>query len=151
MIYIDILPESLRVTTLGISSVPFPLLRFRDSLKICNNGDVKHKLYLDFRCYVGLVFSLCTVSHVLSQDYVIIIFCSMHCETFYRFLVSSFSSFFSSDDRSVLAGHVYSALTEEMPAGAGRAITFGIRDLGCVVNLGKLSGRDNIRNERVYL
>ena len=46
--YIDILPVSLRVTTLGISSVPFPLLCFRDSLKSCNNDDVEHKLYLDF-------------------------------------------------------------------------------------------------------
>ena len=103
-----------------------------------------HKLYLDFRRYVGLVLSLCTVSPVLCQDYVIIIFCSMRCETFYRFLVSSFSSFFSSDDRSVLAGHVYSALKEEMAAGVGRAVTLGIKAQGCVVNLGKLSGRDRI-------
>ena len=60
-------------------------------------------------------------------------------------LISSFSSFLSSDDRPVLVGHVYSALSEEMQAGAGRAVTLGIRALGCVVNLGKLSGRDSIR------
>ena len=42
-------------------------------------------------------------------------------------LISSLSSFFSSDDRSVLAGHVYSAPSEETQAGAGRAVTFGIR------------------------
>ena len=71
------------------------------------------------------------------SKYVIIIFYSMRCETFYRFCVSSSPSFFSSDDRSVPAGHVYSALSEEMSPGAGRAITLGIRALGCVVNLGK--------------
>ena len=52
----------------------------------------------------------------------------------------------------MLIGHVYSALSEEMPTGAGRAVTFGIRALGCVVNLGKLSGRDNIRiRESVFM
>ena len=75
----------------------------------------------------------------------------MRCETFYRFLISSFSSFFSSDDRSVLAGHVYSALTEEMPAGAGRAVTLGIRALGCVVNLGSFLGEIIYVYERAYL
>ena len=36
--------------------------------------------------------------------------------------------------------------------GAGRAVTLGIRALGCVVNLGKLSGRDNIRiRESVFV
>ena len=94
-----------------------------------------HKLYLDFRCYVGLVFSLCTASPVLCQDYVITIFCSMRCETFYRFLVSSFSSFFSSDDRSVLAGHVYSALSEGMQAGAGRAVTVMRKKMTIVIVL----------------
>ena len=69
----------------------------------------------------------------------------MRCETFYRFFVCSFPSFLSSDDRPVLVGHVYSALSEEMQAGAGRAVTLGIRALGCVVNLGKSSGRDSIR------
>ena len=50
----------------------------------------------------------------------------------------------------MLVGHVYSAFSEEMQAGAGRAVTLGIRALGCVVNLGKLSGRDNIRiRERI--
>ena len=49
-------------------------------------------------------------------------------------------------------GHVYNALLEEMSAGAGRAITLGIRALGCVVNLGKLSGRDSIRiRESVFV
>ena len=38
-------------------------------------------------------------------------------------LISSFPSFLSSDDRPVLVGHVYSALSEEMQAGAGRAVT----------------------------
>ena len=52
-------------------------------------------------------------------------------------LISSFSSFLSPDDRPVLVGHVYSAHLEEMQAGAGRAVTLGIRALGCVVNLGK--------------
>ena len=52
-------------------------------------------------------------------------------------LISSFPSFLSYDDRLVLVGHVYSALLEEMQAGAGRAVTLGIRALGCVVNLGK--------------
>ena len=67
-------------------------------------------------------------------------------------LISSFSSFLSADDRLVLVGHVYSALLEEMQAGAGRAVTLGIRALGCVVNLGKLSGRDNIRiRESVFV
>ena len=61
----------------------------------------------------------------------------MHCEAFYRFLVSYFSSFLSPEDRPVLVGHVYSALSEEMQAGAGRAVTPGIRALGCVVYLGK--------------
>ena len=68
------------------------------------------------------------------------------------FLISSFSSFLSYDDRLVLVGHVYSTLSEEMPAGTGRAVTRGIRALGCVVNLGKLSGRDNIRiRESVFV
>ena len=76
----------------------------------------------------------------------------MHCETFYRFLISLFPSFLSSDDRPVLVGHVYSALSEEMRAGVGRTVTLGIRALGCVVNLGKLSGRDNIRiRESVFV
>ena len=67
-------------------------------------------------------------------------------------LISSFPSFLSFDDRPVLAGHVYSALSEEMQAGAGRAVTLGIRALGCVVNLGKLSGRDIIRiRESVFV
>ena len=61
----------------------------------------------------------------------------MRCETFYRFFVDSSSSFFSPDDRPVLTGHVYSALLEYMSVGAGRAVTLGIRALGCVVNLGK--------------
>ena len=51
-------------------------------------------------------------------------------------LVHSLLSF-SSDNRPVLTGHVYSALMEEMSVGAGRAVTFGIRALGCVVYLGK--------------
>ena len=39
-----------------------------------------------------------------------------------------------------------------MSVGAGRAVTLGIRALGCVVNLGKLSGRDNIRiRESVFV
>ena len=47
---------------------------------------------------------------------------------------------------------MYNALTKEMPVGAGRAVTLGIRALGCVVNLGKLSGRDNIRiRESVFV
>ena len=47
---------------------------------------------------------------------------------------------------------MYSALPEEMQAGAERAVTFGIRALGCVVNLGKLSGRDSIRiRESVFV
>ena len=76
----------------------------------------------------------------------------MRCETFYRFCVSSSPSFFPSDDRSVLVRHVYSALSEEMSASRGRVVTFGIRALGCVVNLGKLSGRDNIRiRESVFV
>ena len=58
-------------------------------------------------------------------------------------LISSLSSFLSPDDRPVLVGHVYSALSEEMQAGAGRAITLGIRALGCVVNLGKTPERDS--------
>ena len=67
-------------------------------------------------------------------------------------LISSFSSFFSYDDRSVPVGHVYSAHLEEVSVGAGRAVTLGIRALGCVVNLGKLSGRDNIRiRESVFV
>ena len=67
-------------------------------------------------------------------------------------LISSFFSFLSSDDRLVLVGHVYSALPEEMQAGAGRAVTLSIRALGCVVNLGKLSGRDSIRiRESVFV
>ena len=61
----------------------------------------------------------------------------MHCETFYKFFISPFSSFFLFGDRSVLVGHVYSPPSEEMPAGAGRAVTLGIRALGCVVDLGK--------------
>ena len=52
----------------------------------------------------------------------------------------------------MLVGHVYNALSEEMQAGAGRAVTLGIRARGCVVNLGKLSGRDNIRiRESVFV
>ena len=39
----------------------------------------------------------------------------------------------------MLVEHVYNAPSEEMQAGAGRAVTLGIRALGCVVNL----GRDN--------
>ena len=67
-------------------------------------------------------------------------------------LISSFPSFLSSDDRLVLVGHVYSAPLEEMQAGARRAVTLGIRALGCVVSLGELSGRDNIRiRESVFV
>ena len=76
----------------------------------------------------------------------------MRCETFYRFLISYFPSSLFPDDRPVLVGHVYSALSEEMQAGAGRAVTLGIRALGYVVNLGKLSGRDSIRiRESVFV
>ena len=84
-----------------------------------------------------LVIILCTVSPVFCQVYVMIIFYSMCCETFYRFFVDSSFSFFPSDGRPMLTGHVYNAFLEEMSVGAGRAITFGIRALGCVVNLGK--------------
>ena len=62
----------------------------------------------------------------------------MRCETYYRFLDLFIPFFPFFGDCSVLAGHVYSALSEEMPTGAGRAVTLGIRALGCVVNLGKV-------------
>ena len=45
----------------------------------------------------------------------------------------------------MLVGHVYSALLEEMQAGARRAVTLGIRALGCVVNLGKLKHPTSVR------
>ena len=47
MIYIDILPVSLVVTTWALV-VYFRYLAFRDSFKSCNNDVVEHKLYLDF-------------------------------------------------------------------------------------------------------
>ena len=47
MIYIDILPVSLLVTTLGISSVP-SLFALETVFKSTNNDDVEHKLHLDF-------------------------------------------------------------------------------------------------------
>ena len=49
MIYIDILPVSLVVTTWAlVVRLPYLAFAFRDSLKSCNNDDVEHKLYLDF-------------------------------------------------------------------------------------------------------
>ena len=119
------------------------------NLESCN------KLYLDFRCSVvdvGFSYQLmyrltCFMSNILLLYFIP---CAVRHST--GSLISSFPSFFSSDDRSVLAGHVYSALSDEMQAGAGRAVTLGIRALGCVVNLGKLSGRDIIRiRESVFV
>ena len=68
-----------------------------------------------------LYFVLCAVRHITGS------------------LISPFSSFFLFllATRSVLTGHVYSALLEKMSVGAGRAVTLGIRALGCVVNLVK--------------
>ena len=56
------------------------------------------------------------------SSYVIIIFCSMRCEIYYRFFDDSSSSFFSSDNRPMLVGYWHNALSSEMSAGAGRGI-----------------------------
>ena len=119
------------------------------NLESCN------KLYLDFRCSdVDVDFSYqlmhCLTCFMSSMLLLYFIPCAVRHST--GSLISSFPSFLSSDNRLVLVGHVYSALSEEMQAGAGRAVTLGIRALGCVVNLGKLSGRDNIRiRESVFV
>ena len=49
MISTYILPVSLVVTTWAlVVYLPYLAFSFRDSLKSCDNGDVEHKLYLDF-------------------------------------------------------------------------------------------------------
>ena len=78
--------------------------------------DFSYQLIHCLTCFMSsmllLYFILCAVRHSTGS------------------LISSFPSFLSSDDRLVLVGHVYSALLEEMQAGARRAVTARNRDIG---------------------
>ena len=91
------------------------------NLESCN------KLYLDFRCFdidVGFSYQLMhCLACFMSSTLLLLYFIPCHVRHSTGSLISSFSSFLSPDDRPVLVGHVYSALSEEMQAGAGRAVT----------------------------
>ena len=70
MIYIDILPVSLLVTTLGISSVPFLFSFLRQFLKVVIMLTLDHKLYFGFSAAMIVCFQLmhcltCFMSSIL--------------------------------------------------------------------------------------
>ena len=104
----------------GVSSTSAFFCLETVNLENCN------KLYLDFRCFeidVGFSYQLmhCLACFMSSMLLLYFIPCAVRHST--GSLISSFPSFLSSDDRLVLVGHVYSALLEEMQAGARRAVT----------------------------